>query len=81
MPLVSKPISFACRGERLARATSSPDGAVVAPSCPSQGVGPNADAGKEMALCESGKVAWFDIFNTPLVNFSRRNVAGGNEVP
>src|SRR6185312_2896721 len=32
MPLVSKPLSFACRAERLARTTAGPDGSIVGPS-------------------------------------------------
>jgi hypothetical protein len=38
VPLVSKPSSFACRAERLARTGSCPDWLVVRPSGASQGV-------------------------------------------
>src|SRR3954471_12390147 len=48
VPLVSSPFSFACRAERLARATSGPDWSVVWPSGASQSVAPNSDPGKEV---------------------------------
>jgi hypothetical protein len=38
VPLVSKPCSFACRAERLARARSCPNGLVVRPSGKAQGI-------------------------------------------
>ena len=41
---------------------------------------PDSDAGKEMALCVSAQIVWSDIFNTPFVNISRRNVAGCYQV-
>lgn len=78
MPLVSKPISFACRAERLAGTRASPNRAAIGPSCTSQGVGPDANPGEEMALCISGKVEGGNIFNTPLVYVARRYVSGGN---
>jgi hypothetical protein len=80
MPLVSKPISFTCRAERSAGARASPNRAAIGPSGTSQCKGPDTDSGEEMALRESGKVAWSDIFDTPLVYFARRNVAGGNQI-
>ena len=53
VPLVIKPSSFACRAERLARTGTSPNRSVVAPSGRPEGMGPNANACEEMALCES----------------------------
>lgn len=50
VPLVNKPIASACRGERLARATPGPDGAVIGPSSKSESERPSADPGEEMAL-------------------------------
>jgi hypothetical protein len=50
MPLVSKPISFACRAERLARAGAGPYCALVRPAGAAQRVTPYADSGEEMAL-------------------------------
>ena len=75
MPLVSKPAAFACRAERLARARSGPDGAVVGPSCLSQGVAPYADSGKEVALGVLGEFVWSDIFYAPFVHDAGGNVA------
>jgi hypothetical protein len=56
MPLVSKSKLAACRAERLAGARTAPNWAVVRPPNASQGVGPDSDAGEEMALVELGKV-------------------------
>jgi hypothetical protein len=61
MPLVSAPCSPACRGERLARATSGPDGSVVRPSGEAEGIRPAADACEEMMLGVSHKFFCFDI--------------------
>jgi hypothetical protein len=80
VPLVIKPSAFACRAERLARTGTSPNRSVVAPSGGSQGMAPNADAGEEVALGEAAQVAWVNIFNTPFVNITGRNVAGINQV-
>ena len=80
VPLVSKPSSFACRAERLARTGTSPNRSVVCPSCRSQGMGPDANAGEEMALREAAQVAGEDIFDTPFIHIARRNVAGFNQV-
>jgi len=74
VPLVSKPLSLACRGERLARAGTGPRGAVVGPSGASEGVGPDADPGEEVALNIPGKVAWSDILDAPIVH-----VTGGDD--
>lgn len=76
MPLVSKPIAFACRAERLTRAAGSPDWPVVWPSGAAQGVAPDADAGEEMALSESFKVVGSYIFDAPFVYDAGRDVAG-----
>jgi hypothetical protein len=58
VPLVSKPIAFACRAERLAGATSSPDGSIIWPSCAAQRVRPDSNSGEEVALGESSKLIW-----------------------
>lgn len=50
VPLVSKPASSACRAERLARAGSGPDGALVLPAGAAKGERPASDSGEEMAL-------------------------------
>lgn len=74
MPLVSKPASFACRAERLARAGSRPYLPVVRPAGTAQGIRPNSDAGEEMALCESAQFVRFNIFDTSFIYD-----AGGDE--
>lgn len=58
VPLVSKPSSFACAAERLARTTSSPDGNVVGPSGSTESITPDTDSSEEVALGISHKVAW-----------------------
>jgi hypothetical protein len=63
MPLVSKPASFACRAERLAWARAGPDFAIVGPPGEPEREGPDSNAGKEVALSKSSKVAWRDILD------------------
>jgi hypothetical protein len=81
VPLVSKPASFACRGERLARAGSGPDGPVIGPSGEPQRDGPDSDPAEEMALTIPGKVGWSDILDTSLIHVSRRDHALAYQVP
>jgi hypothetical protein len=80
VPLVSKPISFACRAERLARAGASPDWFIVRPSGEAQGMRPDANSGEKVALGKSSQVVRCDIFNTPFVNFARGDMTAGDEV-
>jgi hypothetical protein len=68
VPFVIKPSAFACRAERLARTGTGPNRSIVWPAGKSECVRPDADAGEEVALCESVKVSGMDIFNTPGVN-------------
>jgi hypothetical protein len=63
MPLIIKPAAFTCRAERLARATSCPDRLIVGPSGLSQGVTPDPDSGKEVALGVTNQLGRLDIFN------------------
>jgi hypothetical protein len=70
VPLVSKPKSFACRAERLARTGTGPNRSVIRPAGESKRVRPDTDSGEEMALCESAKVVWSNILNTPFINFA-----------
>ena len=79
MPLVSKPISFACRAERLARAGAGPDWLVVGPPSKTQGKAPDSNAGEEMTLGISSKLIWSYIFNTPFVNNARGNQTFGDQ--
>jgi hypothetical protein len=80
VPLVSKPIAFACRAERLARAGASPDRAIIWPSGEAEGMRPDADTSEKVALGKSSEVVRCDIFNTPFVNFARGDMPGGYEV-
>jgi hypothetical protein len=50
MPLVSKPASRARRAERLTRTRSCPNFTSIGPSGQSECVGPDSDAGEEVAL-------------------------------
>ena len=75
-----KPCSFACRGERLARAGSGPDRSAVRPSCGPKGSAPDADSGEEVALGVSQKVGWSDIFNASGIHVAGCNVTGFEEV-
>ena len=68
MPLVSKPISFACRAERLARTTTGPDRSVIAPAGASQGVAPHTDTGEEMTLGITGEVGWPNVAYVSLIH-------------
>jgi hypothetical protein len=52
VPVVSETDAPAGKRERLTRARSGPDGIVIAPSGISEGEGPSANPGKEMALAE-----------------------------
>lgn len=81
VPLVRSPLSFACRAERLAGTGTCPDGTVIRPSCATQSMGPDSDTGEKMTLPESGKVGRHDIFNTPCVNFPRRDMSGFHQLP
>jgi hypothetical protein len=75
MPLVSKPFPFACRAERLARARSRPDRIIVGDAGEAEGVGPDPDARKEMALPIPGKVGWSYILDAPFVHVAGRDQA------
>jgi hypothetical protein len=80
VPLVSKPISFACRAERLAWAGSGPDRTVVGPSRETQGEAPHADSGEEVALIKSSKFIWPNIFDAPFVDLARRDQAVSHQL-
>lgn len=79
MPLVSKPLSFACRAERLARARSCPDRTIVGPTGATQGEAMHSDSCEEVALSKSSKLIWSDIFNAPFVNDAGRDVATSDQ--
>jgi hypothetical protein len=73
---IIKPNAFACLAERLARTGTGPNRSVVSPASESKRDGPSAKAGEEMALGESAKVVWSNIFNAPFINFARCDVPG-----
>lgn len=73
VPLVSKPSSFARRGERLARAGSGPQGHCGGDAGKLEGSAPPSDTGEEVALCESKEFIGTDIFNRPLIHHPSRN--------
>ncbi|ORE90223.1 hypothetical protein ATO13_23346 [Stappia sp. 22II-S9-Z10] len=56
VPLVFDAPALAGRAERLARATSGPDGPLVRPSGEPECESPTADPGEEMALSEAAQV-------------------------
>ncbi len=66
--------------KRLTGTGAGPDGATIGPAGKSQGVGPAADPGEEMALDKASEVSGFDIDNAPLVYFARRDMARGDQV-
>jgi len=80
VPLVSKPLSSACRAERLARATPGPYRTVVGPPGEPQGVAPDADAGEEVALRVTSEVSWSNIAYVSLVYVAWRDEAGGDQI-
>jgi hypothetical protein len=76
VPLVSKPLSRACRAERLAWAGAGPNRSSVTPSSASQGKRPAADAGKEVALRVATQVVRLDILDAPFIYIAGRDLAG-----
>jgi len=73
--LVGVALSLASARKRLTRTGTGPDSGNAFESCPSQGERPATDPGEEVALVESGKVAWLDFTDAPFVNGPRRQVA------
>lgn len=80
MPLIIKPKSFACRGERLARTGTRPNRSIVGPSGATKRVGPDADACEEMALGVWTKVVGMHVADVAFVDVTGRDVACRNEV-
>jgi len=78
--LIIEPSALSCGAEGLAGAGACPNRSIVWPSCKPQGVRPDADACEEMALRESSKVVGSDINNAPLVNDTRRDMPGSDQV-
>jgi hypothetical protein len=80
VPLVSEPSRFACRAERLAWATASPNRTVIVPPRKAKRVAPDADSGEEMALGVRSKVIWFNIFDAPFIHHAGGDVPCGYEL-
>jgi hypothetical protein len=80
VPLVSKPSSFACRAERLARTGTGPNRSVVCPASTAESQAPDADAGEEMALGELAQVCGAHVLDAAGVDDAIGDVAGGDEV-
>jgi hypothetical protein len=79
VPLVNKPISFACLAERLARARTSPDPARIRPAGETERVRPDADASKEMALGIPGNVSWPHVADVAFIDIPVRDRSGFDE--
>jgi len=78
VPLVIKPSSRACLGERLARTGTGPNRSIIWPAGAAKSVGPHPDAGEEVALSVWLEVVWSNIADVPLVHVTRRYVPSGN---
>jgi hypothetical protein len=63
VPVVGKSGTFAGGAEGLAGTGAGPDGLVVGPSCKTEGVGPDADPGEEVALGVALEVDGLNIDN------------------
>lgn len=63
MAFVGLAFAAACDRERLAWTASGPDRPGVGPSGKAAGVGPSAEAGKEMALGEASEIVGSNIDN------------------
>lgn len=77
---VVAPASLAGNAERLAGATSGPEGTVIWPSSQSSSVGPSSDAREEVALSVALEVVGSDIDYAPFIDIARRDVAGRDQV-
>jgi hypothetical protein len=78
MPWVRKPSSSACRAERLARTGTGPNRSIIGPSGLTQGIGPDADPGEEMALREFSQVIWMHILDRSFIDNAWRDMAGAD---
>jgi hypothetical protein len=80
VPLVGESSTFSGGAEGLTRAGAGPDGTVIGPSGKTQGVGPDADAGEEMALRETCEVRRIHELNRPFINFSVCDMTRRNQI-
>jgi hypothetical protein len=70
MPCVVNTTAFARDRERLAGARASPERPIIGPAGETGGVGPPADARKEVALVETKKVIRLNFRDTAFINFT-----------
>jgi hypothetical protein len=80
MAFVGNAASCPCDAERLAGARACPNGPVVRPLGEAQGVTPDADSGKEMALGIVFDVIGLNLCNASGVHIPRCYVACGNQI-
>ncbi|MCY1542796.1 hypothetical protein D9M68_785630 [compost metagenome] len=80
VPLVSKPKSFACLAERLARTGTGPNRSTIWPAGATKGEGPDTDPGEEMALGVGAQVIGVHVLDRSFVHVARRDVPGGDQV-
>jgi hypothetical protein len=81
MTRVIKSFSFPCDREGRTWTGAGSNGPVIGPSGESECVGPSADPGEEVMLDKSFNVFCLDINNTPLIDLTRRNQPGLNQLP
>jgi len=72
---IAESFPFSGNRERLARARSRPDALFVRPSGLPQGVAPDSDASKEMALGKAAQIFRPDFSDVSSINLSRRDHA------
>jgi hypothetical protein len=80
MSLVGKSGAFTGGAKRLTGARAGPDGTIVGPSCKTQGVAPDADAGEEMTLDETCEVRRIHELNRPFINFPFCDMTRRNQI-
>ncbi|MNJ48226.1 hypothetical protein D3C77_434150 [compost metagenome] len=77
---IIKPISLACRGERLARTGTGPNRSIIWPAGATKGVGPNTDTGEEVALGVRLEVIRVNILDRSFVDVAWRDMPPLDEV-
>jgi hypothetical protein len=78
--LVIEPSTLPGGAERLAGATSGPDGPVVGPAGESEGVTPHSDAGESMELRRGGDLFWLEVCDGAGIDASGGDVPSSSEV-
>jgi len=81
VPLISKPIAFASRGERLAGARSGPDWHFIRYAGAPQREAPNPNTCEKVALGVSADVEWVDIEDAPFINIALGNFFCFDKLP